>query len=1607
MSADDIASLVRSITFKVHQQEISLKNRHLSKLAFWKRKFNFPDVAESTGSALPNVLNLSSTKLSDREERILALGLQFIPPAKPDIPRIIAGIEGVTRSLNHLETLKVRNAAVQILSRPSQILPSNNRHRQIIKKLQSYKSLIFIKADKGSHTVVLDRSDYLSKMTDILQDNTTFSSISPQENLALTKSFRKALCEMKKSSIITPDQFVLFTSCLDREAYIYGLPKIHKPGVPLRPIIAYHLSPAYSVAKFLNDNHTVFHKIETISRYLRNPNYINYEACQRVVFYLNGTAGRWFDNNEKFQRELKTPLFKEPGPILKAANKNLIETLGKCVLNIEVNGLKISFEFVVMVECSHDIILGWDFFKATEAVVDCGRNELHLGETSILESREEENQRLFASDDFVIPPKSIKKNSVINEEICGIRDVLFSTSKDLLLRKEVLIPNSLVTFRHGRGSIWVANGASWPQLIPSGMNMCTMESYENRNICSLIESSDKLQETQLKSREWSQKINLTLDPGLSEIQRLHLVSCLDEFIDIFDFGSTPIKPTSTVKHKINTGDHSPIKQRTYRVAPSERRLIQDEVNKMIENHIVKPSESPWSSPVILFRKKDGTWRFWIEVDEKDREETVFITPDGLYKFRVMPFGLCNAPATFERMIDSVLGSLKWNMCLCYLDDTVVYAPTFEEHLRRLQLVLRCIQKAGLSLNHKKCLFGSRRINILGHLVDANGIHPDPDKVEAVSKFPRPKNISELRSFLGLCSYYRRFIENFADKARSLHDLLKAEKQLYWDAAQEKAFKVLKTALISELVLGHFDEFADTHLHTDASGHGIGAVLLQIQDGHLGFAQTYDKVKKRFYWPGLYRNVRQYASHCRECQRRKKLPRRPAGQLVSTPPVEKPFYKVGVDLGRFPVSKDGNRWIIVCTDYMTRRRPANTPFFLVHAREAETYIDAVLPYLPDEISDDYVGELVTRAEEARQLSRSCLLQSQAKYRRLYVQKHTPVYYQKDDHVWVFTPIRKVGLSEKPLKGYFGPYKVTKKLSEVTYEVEPVDPSPRSREAKDIVHVIRMKPYLDLEKQHSILLGNTSREVKPEGGDVGLINKFNTRQNKALAKICLSIGEEQQNHIRHLNSPKEVWGELQRLYAPRDSKHRILQLRRKLYSQKFCQHANMNAYLGSINLIVSELTGVGDKIEDGDLSMLILCGMPEDWDNVISTMCNLPESEFTSANIRRKLLAEAERRYATINEGMGALLVRNSNKKQFPHEHQGSKTVRKCFGCGKTGHIARDCFKLKKNNGKQQEKGAIHQHHEAKNLSVMYNAAVVSKEDTWVIVSGATHHMTPNRRSSKETQTLALVHCDLMGPFNIESWGGSRFVLTIIDDASRYTRVYFLKRKGDTLEKFKEWMKEAENQTGFSLKRIRTDNGLEFCSSPWDIFTKAHGIVHERTMVYTPEQNGVAERMNRTLLNLVRSTVNSCNLPTASWAELTNTAAYLRNRVTNRNNEEKTPFELWFGKRPALQHLRAIGCETFVHVPKQRRISKLQPRATKGILVGYSLQGRGWRIWIPEKRQVVESRNCVFKEEILYKQPKRERDTLPSVHFSSKEASFQEESNADQPVDRETEELIGTT
>ena len=196
----------------------------------------------------------------------------------------------------------------------------------------------------------------------------------------------------------------------------------------------------------------------------------------------------------------------------------------------------------------------------------------------------------------------------------------------------------------------------------------------------------------------------------------------------------------------------------------------------------------------------------------------------------MPFGLCNAPATFERMMDSLLHGFKWSTCLCYLDDVIVFSPTFETHLERLSAILEVFRLAGLQLNSSKCRFGRRRITILGHIVDASGVQPDPEKIRAVKDFPVPTTAKDVRSFVGLCSYFRRFVKDFAEIARPLTDLLKQDTPFNWGPSQAAAFSKLVTLLTSSPVLAHFDPAAPTEVRTDASGYGIGAVLAQRQRG---------------------------------------------------------------------------------------------------------------------------------------------------------------------------------------------------------------------------------------------------------------------------------------------------------------------------------------------------------------------------------------------------------------------------------------------------------------------------------------------------------------------------------------------------------------------------------------------------------------------------------------------------------------------------------------------------------------------------------------------------------------------------------------------------------
>ncbi|GFU85611.1 retrovirus-related Pol polyprotein from transposon 297 [Trichonephila clavipes] len=196
----------------------------------------------------------------------------------------------------------------------------------------------------------------------------------------------------------------------------------------------------------------------------------------------------------------------------------------------------------------------------------------------------------------------------------------------------------------------------------------------------------------------------------------------------------------------------------------------------------------------------------------------------------MPFGLCNAPATFERLMETVLKGLTFEACLIYLDDVIIGGRTLEEHLQNIRKVLSKLRDANLKLNPSKCKFFQKEVNYLGHIISTEGVRTDPEKVSAVKNWKRPENLRELRSFLGLCTYYRKFVKGFSNIARPLHKLTESKQKFQWTKECEDSFLQLKEALTSSSILIYPQPDKPFILDTDASNESVGAVLSQEIDG---------------------------------------------------------------------------------------------------------------------------------------------------------------------------------------------------------------------------------------------------------------------------------------------------------------------------------------------------------------------------------------------------------------------------------------------------------------------------------------------------------------------------------------------------------------------------------------------------------------------------------------------------------------------------------------------------------------------------------------------------------------------------------------------------------
>ena len=523
---------------------------------------------------------------------------------------------------------------------------------------------------------------------------------------------------------------------------------------------------------------------------------------------------------------------------------------------------------VIFKRCVADVILGYDFLTEHGVTLDFFVNRLILPFPDTVNFPMSDTLRYaVVKEHCVLEPRSA---TVVAFRVTGLP----SANSTFLLQPRnlpdrcpsLLLPSCICTATNSNCFVPVINGSTDVLRLFPGTRLFLADVIDSADLSSSAAVSAVPPSVTLSA----DTLDRVIDPSLSASQKLLLGNLLNDFSPLFDTPNSALGKAFCTSHRIFLLDETPIRQRLRRQSIEERGIVQREVQDMLNKGVIEESSSPWASPVVLVRKKDGSWRFCIDfrklnsvtkkdtyplprIDDAldtlhgasffssldlrsgywqvpmhpdDKEKTAFITPDGLYHFNVMPFGLSNAPATFERLMDNVLRGLKWHICLCYLDDILVFSSTFDEHLSRLRSVLHALSQAGLQLNHKKCHFGQRQAKVLGHIVDAQGVQPDPDKVRAVAEFPVPKNVKELQSFLGLCSYFRRFVHNFAHRAHPLHELLRKDVPWSWNSSAQDAFVDLRRCLSTPPVLAHYNPNASLELHTDASSFGLGAVLLQ-------------------------------------------------------------------------------------------------------------------------------------------------------------------------------------------------------------------------------------------------------------------------------------------------------------------------------------------------------------------------------------------------------------------------------------------------------------------------------------------------------------------------------------------------------------------------------------------------------------------------------------------------------------------------------------------------------------------------------------------------------------------------------------------------------------
>nr|XP_034174769.1 uncharacterized protein LOC117601733 [Osmia lignaria] len=584
--------------------------------------------------------------------------------------------------------------------------------------------------------------------------------------------------------------------------------------------------------------------------------------CQNIGHTIEQCRKKAYQ--EKIKNQPQQPTTQEP-QVRKETNLCLKANYAekppsiKLIRYIEVKALDTESVFHVVEDLpiAHDGILGTEFFKNSGANIDYAKSMLIVN-----------NYIIPFQEPLITIPSRTRTTIPIKVENTEEKTGFIPKIE---IHPQLYMGNAVVTNRTGIAFLHATNVSS--EDIKIQMPTLQLEPYEEIKIKEEEEAPSDSTE-----RITTLFASLRLE-HLNREEKSSIRNLISNNADRFYLNEDELGATNKIFHRIITIDEVPVNIKQYRYPQALKEEVNRQVKELLDKDIIEHSSSPYNSPIWIVPKKEITqgnksWRLVIDfrkLNEKtisdayslpnivdildqlgsakyfsifdlmssfhqipmhpdDKHKTAFSRPFGHFHFKRMPFGLKNAAGSFQRLMNNVLVGLQGVEAFVYIDDIVIYASSIEEHETKFNRLMARLREANLYLQPEKCELLKKEVAYLGHIITEDGVKPDPKKVEAVKEFPVPKTGKNIRQFLGLCGYYRRFIKNFSKIAKPLSDLTKKEQKFEWTQQQQQAFIILRDKLCEEPILQYPDFTKPFNITTDASGIAVGAVLSQGEIG---------------------------------------------------------------------------------------------------------------------------------------------------------------------------------------------------------------------------------------------------------------------------------------------------------------------------------------------------------------------------------------------------------------------------------------------------------------------------------------------------------------------------------------------------------------------------------------------------------------------------------------------------------------------------------------------------------------------------------------------------------------------------------------------------------